>query len=175
MDKVRYCTAHLEDEFLHTMKARKITTRVLTYSSVAELPEDMQQLMLAAQDAMHYTHSPYSHFPVGAALLTADGAVIKGSNQENASFPLGLCAERIALANFAMVKEQGKKVTAIAVSVNGAVAAPCGMCRQALLEQEHKQENPIRVFLKGTADEVLEVDSIEALLPLPFFSKNLMK
>lgn len=157
------------------MESREIKTVVRQYATVSELPDQYQQLMEHARQAMSFTHSPYSHFPVGAAILMDDGTVIKGSNQENASFPLGLCAERIALANLAMLTKPNARAVAIAVSVNGEVAAPCGMCRQALLEQEHEQGTDLKVFMKGTADSVLEVESVASLLPLPFFSKNLGK
>lgn len=154
------------------MKKQEINTIVTQYSSADELPQTYQELLQKAHEAMKLTHSPYSHFPVGAALLLEDGTMVMGSNQENASFPLGLCAERIALANYAMLAK-GKEVTALAVVVDSSVAAPCGMCRQALLEQEHLQPGNIRVFMQGKGPDVLEVESIESLLPLPFFSKNL--
>lgn len=156
------------------MNKTEITTIINQYSSVDELPAAYKALIDKAWEAQKTTHSPYSHFPVGAALLLEDGTMVMGSNQENASFPLGLCAERIALANYAM-HAKGKEVKALAVVVDSAVAAPCGMCRQALLEQEHLQPGNIRVFMQGKGPEVIEVESIESLLPLPFFSKNLKK
>lgn len=157
------------------MKVQHVKTRITHYDKVSELPEVQQQLVQAAREAMKTTHSPYSHFPVGAALLLDDGTIVIGSNQENASFPLGICAERIALANYAMLQPRGRKVKAVAVCVDSYVAAPCGMCRQALLEQEHEQEEEIEVLMQGEDPQVLKVDSIASLLPLPFFSQNLKR
>lgn len=157
------------------MKEQFVKTRIVYYNDPSELTDTQQQLVAAAREAMQMTHSPYSHFPVGAALLLDDGSVVLGSNQENASFPLGICAERIALANYAMLKPKGRKVTAVAVCVDSYVAAPCGMCRQALLEQEHEQEADIEVLMQGSDPQVLQVESIASLLPLPFFSQNLKR
>lgn len=155
------------------MKQLQHTTHITVYEQANELAASDSALIQRSRDAMKHSHSPYSHFPVGAAMLLDDGTMVEGSNQENASFPLGLCAERTALANFA-INHPGKTVQAIAVSVGtNDLAAPCGMCRQALLEQESKQPQPIRVLLKGNDDTVYEIPSIKELLPLPFYSKNL--
>lgn len=154
------------------MKKIEHVTHITIYEHDNELSQNDTELIQRSRGAMRHSHSPYSHYPVGAALLLNDGSVVEGSNQENASFPLGLCAERTALANFA-INHPGKTVEAIAISVGSEVAAPCGMCRQALLEQESKQVNPIRVLLKGSEEKVYEIGSIKELMPLPFYSKNL--
>lgn len=158
------------------MKHLEIKTEVKVYDSPAELTSEEQLLLQRAKEALQQAYAPYSNFHVGAALLLDDGTVVKGSNQENASFPLGLCAERVALANKAANFPQ-QKVKALAVSVENALArgpaSPCGMCRQALLEGEVHQGSPIKIFLKGNACEVYEIDSVKQLLPLPFTSKNL--
>ncbi len=156
------------------MKQIEHTTHITVYEHNSELTPADATLLQRSRSAMSHSHSPYSHYPVGAALLLNDGTMVEGSNQENASFPLGLCAERTALANFA-INHPGKTVDAIAVSVGSEAAAPCGMCRQALLEQESRQENPIRVLLKGSEEHVYEIGSIKELMPLPFYSKNLKK
>ncbi len=156
------------------MKQIEHTTLITVYERENELEHADAQLLKRSQTAMAHSHSPYSHYPVGAALLLDDGTMIEGSNQENASFPLGLCAERTALANLA-INHPGKQVRAIAVSVGTEAAAPCGMCRQALLEQESRQDISIRVLLKGGDETVFAVSSIKDLMPLPFYSKNLRK
>jgi len=158
------------------MNILEIKTEVKVYGSAGELRKDEQALLHKAKESVGKAYAPYSNFHVGAALLLDDGQIVTGSNQENASFPLGLCAERVALANKAANFPQ-RKVLAIAVSVENdtadSPAAPCGMCRQALLESEMRQHTPIKVLLKGPADEVYAIDSVKQLLPLPFSSVNL--
>lgn len=158
------------------MNILEIKTEVKVYEQPAELGAAEQALLKKAKEALQNAHAPYSNFQVGAALLLDDGTVVTGSNQENASFPLGLCAERIALANKA-ANYPKQKVKAVAVSVENetadGIASPCGMCRQALLENETYQESPIRILLKGPGDEVYEIASVKQLLPLGFSSKNL--
>lgn len=154
------------------MKQIEHITLITVYEQNSELETADAQLLQRSRDAMAHSHSPYSHYPVGAALLLDDGTIVEGSNQENASFPLGLCAERTALANLA-INHPNKVVKSIAVSVGTAAAAPCGMCRQALLEQESRQDTPIRILLKGGDETVYAIGSVKDLMPLPFYSKNL--
>jgi cytidine deaminase len=149
------------------MKVTDHLVRITTYERISEVPEKYRQLLNRAAEAATTSYSPYSHYPVGAALLLESGDVIKGSNQENASFPLGLCAERTALSNHA-VNHAGKPIEAIAITVGSEPAAPCGMCRQALLQREHEQGKPIKVLMKGKDDFVHEVSSVRELLPLAF-------
>lgn len=155
------------------MKHTEHVTRIRIFEHADELGTEERTLLHNAAQAALTTHSPYSHYPVGAALLLEDGTIIKGSNQENAAFPLGLCAERTALANYA-VNHKGKRVVAIGIKVDSQPAAPCGMCRQALLEVEHEQQHPIQVYMQGDTEQVIEVSSVADLLPLPFFSGNLV-
>ncbi|MEZ5008899.1 MAG: cytidine deaminase [Chitinophagales bacterium] len=141
--------------------------------NVDELSDDIKQLIVASEMAVITSHAPYSKFHVGAALLLDNGKVVKGSNQENASFPIGFCAERTALAGKVAVSPNSK-VNAIAISVlseTGKILPPippCGMCRQALLEEETKQNQPIKVYLSGNNKEVIIIDTIKDLLPFQF-------
>jgi len=158
------------------MNIIEIKTEVKVFEKPSELPPEELELVQRAREALKTAYAPYSEFQVGAALLLDDGKIITGSNQENASFPLGLCAERVALANKA-VNFPKQKIKAIAVSIENnkakSHASPCGMCRQALLESELKQNAPIRILLKGPSQEVYVIDSVKQLLPLPFSSVNL--
>jgi cytidine deaminase len=158
------------------MNTIEIKTEVKVYGRLSELPPDEQRLVKAAGEAVKKAYAPYSEFYVGAAILSGEGTVSTGSNMENASFPIGLCAERIALAN-KFANHPAETIRAIAVSVENnkadSPASPCGMCRQALLEAEVRQKSPIRILLKGPSDEVYVIDSVKQLLPLPFSSKNL--
>jgi cytidine deaminase len=160
------------------MNIIEITTEVKVFGKPSELSKEDQMLLAKAKDALQQAYAPYSNYRVGAALLLDDGKIITGSNQENASSPVGLCAERVALANKA-ANYQGQKITAVAVSVENerasSPASPCGMCRQALLEAEIRQRTPIKLFMKGPSDEVYVIDSVKQLLPLPFSADNLDK
>lgn len=130
-------------------------------------------LLLAAERATRSSHSPYSKFRVGAALLLEDGSVIEGSNQENASFPVGFCAERTALSAKASIAPK-KKIKAIAIRVRSEIkkvnqpAAPCGICRQVLLESEDIQKQNIRVIMQGESGPVLIFESVKDLVPFYF-------
>lgn len=130
-------------------------------------------LLAAAERATKSSHSPYSRFRVGAALLLDDSSVIEGSNQENASFPVGFCAERTALSAKASIAPK-KKIKAIAIRVRSEIkkvitpAAPCGICRQVLLEAEETQKQNIRVIMQGESGPVLIFDSVKDLVPFYF-------
>ncbi len=137
-------------------------------------------LLTAAKRSVLNAYAPYSGFNVGAALLLEDGTVITGNNQENAAYPSGLCAERVAIF-YASSQHPTKKVIAIAISATSKAQAitipvpPCGACRQALAEYEIKFETPIRLIMAGESGEVFISPSVSNLLPLLFSSKNLGK
>ncbi len=150
------------------MKKRTISAQIYEYPSVSELAEKEQMLIAAAIEAQSLSYSPYSKYPVGAALLLANGEIAKGANQENASYPVGICAERVALSHHA-VNHHDQLIVALAVVVNSeGAAAPCGICRQSLLEAEFKQKSPIKVFMKGSDDVITQVDSIADIMPMSF-------
>ncbi len=130
------------------------------------------ELVERAKAMTRNSYSPYSHFQVGAALRLADGTIYGGSNQENAAFPVGLCAERTAFFYAqAQAPDQPPAAIAIAAFTGGAFLAkpisPCGMCRQALLEAETRYGQPIRVLLYGTEGTYV-INSVKELLPLTF-------
>lgn len=140
-------------------------------SSYSELKPEDKNLVDLAREATKSSYSPYSHFNVGAALLLDNGVLIKGANQENAAFA-GICAERSACYNAgANYPGVGIKKIAITAFTNGDFveepAAPCGVCRQALLEFETTAGHPMEVILAGR-DKVYFADSIKELLPLAF-------
>ncbi|MBO4802455.1 MAG: cytidine deaminase [Bacteroidaceae bacterium] len=158
------------------MKEFNICTKVQFFAP-EELAEEDFKLVEMAKAMTAHSYSPYSHFAVGAALRLADGQIFPGSNQENASFPVGLCAERTAFfAAQASAPEVPPVAIAIAAFTDGAFTAkpvsPCGMCRQALLEAETRYGQPIRVLLYG-AEGVYAIDSMKALLPLDFDGSEL--
>ncbi|TKD59330.1 cytidine deaminase [Flavobacterium sp. ASW18X] len=155
------------------MIKKTISCEIEVYESEKALQPNDKSLMQAAVEARDGSYAPYSKFNVGAALLLEDGIVVKGSNQENASYPSGLCAERVAIfaagANY-----PNKKIMAIAISVASQLhlvdrpAAPCGNCRQAILEYEVKQQTPISILMQGAEGAVYKSESLGNLLPLSF-------
>lgn len=132
-----------------------------------------------AQKACAKAYAPYSKFKVGACLRTVEQNIITGTNQENASYPCGMCAERAALY-FAASQLPGISIADIVIAAedkNGPVKkpiTPCGACRQALLEYEKKQPTPIHVYMVGS-EEIWEACSIADLLPLSFDKGALKK
>ena len=154
---------------------KNISFDITLYDSLAALNKADKVLMDAAVEARKKAYAPYSNFYVGAAVLLENGEIIEGNNQENASYPSGLCAERVAIF-YAGAKYPGQKILAIAISAAsltyevGTPAAPCGNCRQAISEYEFKQESPIKLLLMGETGTIIQCDSMAHLLPLGFNS-----
>ncbi|WP_158974353.1 cytidine deaminase [Cellulophaga sp. L1A9] len=154
---------------------KQITIEYEVYPSIDQLEKEDVQLMKQAVGARANAYAPYSNFYVGAAVLLENGEVVIGNNQENASYPSGLCAERVAIFQ-AGAKFPGviiKSVAITATSKNYAVeepAAPCGNCRQAMIEYEQKQKQPISILLMGEKGEVIKINSLSDILPLAFSS-----
>ena len=144
-----------------------------------ELNVEDRELVEAAKEATKQSYSPYSEFKVGAALRLQDGTVVTGSNQENASYPLGLCAERTAIFHAQhMYPDQPIVALAIAAYANGhfypEAIPPCGACRQVMLEVEDRYQQPMRVLLYG-GNGTHVVNTVKALLPFQFISDSLKK
>lgn len=138
-----------------------------------ELTAADRQLIDAAKDATRRSYAPYSHFHVGAAVLLADGTVVTGTNQENAAYPSGLCAERTTLFYAGSTHPDTAVVSlAIAAFTNGAFTTnpivPCGACRQVMLETEQRYNHHIRTLLYGTEGIYLIEGGTRELLPLTF-------
>ena len=146
---------------LSIMKEIEIVTPV-TSKSYPELTEIERHLVDAARQAVKGSYAPYSRFHVGAAILLDNGVTVTGANQENAAYPSGTCAERSA-CYYAGANYPDAKFEMIAI------AAPCGACRQALLEYETRAGHNVAVLLAG-ADEIYRLPSIKSLLPLAFTS-----
>ena len=155
------------------MKPFKVTSNFEVYDAVEELPETIQDLMKEAVLARDNAYAPYSQFKVGAALVLDNQEVVTGSNQENASYPSGLCAERTAIY-YAGARYPEAQIENIAISAKSmkhkvdAPVPPCGACRQALVEYEVKQKAEIAVYFMGESGKVMKANSIKDLLPLIF-------
>ena len=155
------------------MEKRHVGFDLIVYGSEGELtPEDLS-LLQKAREVRDGAYAPYSGFKVGAALLLESGEFVVGSNQENASFPSGLCAERVAVFQ-AGARFPDTPIKSIAITASGRVAklsipaAPCGNCRQSMLEYETRQGRPIRILMQGEAGVIYECPSVASLLPLGF-------
>ncbi len=143
------------------------------YDNEEGLSERDKNLLQAARHALKTAYAPYSRFRVGAAVLLHDGRILTGSNQENAAYPMCLCAERVALA--AVESEApGARVEAMAITVAAEKtvlqkpAAPCGACRQVISEKEQRQKAPMKIILQAEKGPVLLLKSGRDLLPFPF-------
>ncbi|MBL7964547.1 MAG: cytidine deaminase [Flavobacteriales bacterium] len=150
---------------------RKLTFHYVQHPTWASLPKEDRKLLDQAMAAARKAYAPYSKFKVGAAVQLEEGPVVTGSNQENASFPAGTCAERTAL-HAALAADPKAVVECVAIVVpqlkRQVPVSPCGICRQALLEQEHRQGSPIRLLMGTRKGIVIETFSAESLLPLAF-------
>lgn len=154
------------------MKTLTLTTTI-TEAKIDELAPTDRRLVELAREATYRSYSPYSHFSVGAAILLDNGEIVEGSNQENVAYPSGTCAERSA-CYYAGSRYPEARFEAIAIAARATdgnftaeATAPCGACRQALLEYEMLAGHPVRVLLVA-ADKVLILPSVTSLLPLAF-------
>ena len=159
------------------MIEKKITTTFIK-SEFNDLTHCDKNLIRIAKNSLKSAYAPYSGFLVGASVLLENGEVIAGNNQENVSYPSGLCAERVAIF-YASSEFPSTKIKAIAVTAISKkfeikdVISPCGACRQVISEYEEKQNENIRVLLHQANDTVIILNSISDLLPLMFISKEL--
>ena len=153
------------------MENKIITTKIEVYS-YNELNETDKNLVERAKKATETSYAPYSKFNVGAAVLLENGEIISGSNQENAAFPSGTCAERTTIF-YASARFPGVRFCklAIAAFTDGDFIdepiSPCGACRQAILEYEKLGGQPIEILLAGRS-KVYKLQGIRSLLPLSF-------
>jgi len=160
------------------MKKEKYDFAYEVYDSIDELSEQEAMLLKKAREVTQHAYAPYSHFKVGAVAKMKNGEIVSGSNQENASFPVGLCAERVLLAS-ASSQYPKVPIDIIAISYNSDKVAsdhpvaPCGICRQSLQEFEERLKSPIKLVLGGMQGKVIVIDKASQLLPLAFTSDEL--
>lgn len=160
------------------MKEIIISTQFTVFEAAQDMPTDVQDLMKQAVEVRKNAYAPYSKFRVGVAILLDNGEVIVGSNQENAAYPSGLCAERVAIF-YAGAKYPDAKVLKMAITAASdtnqttAPIPPCGSCRQSIAEYEIKQEMPIEIYFMGEIGLVYKSDSLKNLLPFMFDKKFL--
>lgn len=155
------------------MSVQKLTIEYRIHASVNELTPQVQSLFKLATQTLEKSYAPYSNFTVGAAASSVSGKTFTGANQENAAYPMCLCAERVALSN-AIHLEKGDPLQYFVI-VGGALEkmkneflSPCGACRQVLSETESRQKQPIQLFILGKKGKVLEFRKCKDLLPFGF-------
>lgn len=160
------------------MKQEQYQFEYSRYANKLSLPADDAELLQAALVATQYAYAPYSSFKVGAAARLANGIIISGSNQENASYPVGICAERVLLGN-AAVHYPDVAIESMAITYrsekrpSNIPVSPCGMCRQALVEFESRVNAPMKLILGGEEGEVIVTKSALHLLPFAFGNQHL--
>lgn len=155
------------------MEKKKLIVEWEAYHHFSDLEPEEQTLLNLAKSSLKYAYAPYSNFYVGAAILLENGEVLGGSNQENAAYPMCLCAERVALSTAAS-QFPNQIIKTIAVTVKSSTqvishpAMPCGSCRQALCEKEYQQKEDIRLVIQGEEGPIYCFKSTKDVLPFSF-------
>ena len=154
----------------------KFTVEV--YESSDELNQEDAFLLSEARSVTQFAYAPYSNFQVGAVAKLVNGEVVSGTNQENAAYPAGICAER-SLISTAASNHPGVAIQTMAVTYNNlkgdsnTPVSPCGICRQVISEFQNRFKTPIRIILSGMNGKVQVIDNAGYLLPLAFSSEDL--
>lgn len=160
------------------MKEIKLETSFIVFDDLNELSKNDKALFLESKKARDNAYAPYSKFQVGAALLLDNNKIVTGNNQENAAYPSGMCAERVAIWN-ASSQYPSIKILKIFITAKSAIktvtepVSPCGACRQTIAEYEINQDTGIELFFMGETGKIIKSNSIKDLLPLAF-DKNLL-
>jgi cytidine deaminase len=160
------------------MQKTEIVLTLEEYTNTSELKEQDQILLRYAKKAIPNAYAPYSTFKVAAAARLKNSKILTGTNQENAVFPAGICAERVLLSTIAsLFPEQAIEAIAITYQKSKGKSnhpiSPCGICRQSLLEYEMRTNNPFRIILSGQEGKIIVVASAKDLLPLSFSANDL--
>ena len=157
------------------MKEQKFEFEYEVYNDISELKKEDADLLTKARDVTRQAYAPYSNFFVGASAKLNNGEIVSGTNQENASYPVGICAERVLLGNAATLYP-GISIDTMAISYDSKDVksdhpiSPCGMCRQSLLEYETRTDKPIRLILAGQEGNIVVVKTGSFLLPFALTS-----
>ena len=160
------------------MKEIQIETKLSVFESFEELSQSEKEFMNQAVEIRKKAYAPYSKFQVGAAIVLDNGVVLQGSNQENAAYPSGLCAERVVIF-YAGANYPNNKIMKLFISATPSdrdsenPIPPCGSCRQSIAEYEIKQDLPIEIYFMGAKGAIYKSDSLKNLLPFMFDKSNL--
>ena len=160
------------------MNKKEVHFEYEVYDSIEKLNTEDAALLDRARKATATAYAPYSNFQVGASALLLNGEMLNGTNQENASFPVGLCAERVLISAISSL-HPNTAIHTMAISYNNLNGksdhpiSPCGICRQSLLEYESRLNHPIRLIMSGMDGEVFIIANAAMLLPLRFTSEDM--
>lgn len=160
------------------MKKESVSFNITVFDSIDELNEQDAMLLKEARKVTQFAYAPYSNFQVGAFAKLENGKTVSGTNQENASFPAGICAER-TLMSTASSLYPGVAIETIAISYNNVngksdtPVSPCGICRQSFVEFSDRTQKPIRIILSGREGEVQVIENARDLLPLVFAAEDM--
>ncbi|HEY5406036.1 MAG TPA: cytidine deaminase [Ginsengibacter sp.] len=160
------------------MKTEEVKFSFSSYESIDELNKEDAELLREARNVTKFAYAPYSNFRVGAFARLENGKTVSGTNQENASFPAGICAERTLLSTASSLFP-GVGIDTIAITYdnqNGKSnkpASPCGICRQSLVEFQDRTKKQIRIILSGMEGKVQIIENAGDLLPLVFGADDL--
>lgn len=158
---------------------KNISLNYIQLESETELAAEDLQLLQDARKILKKAYAPYSNFQVAAAARLQNGEIVAGTNQENASFPVGICAERVLLSTAAIL-HTNEPIETMAITynnINGSSAkpiSPCGMCRQSLVEYEERTNTKMRLILAGESGNIIILNSAADLLPLSFGSSAMV-
>lgn len=152
-----------------------ISYKEFTEEEIIQFDDATQTLIAATTNNLKNAYAPYSKFKVSAGVLMENGQQILGTNQENAAYPSGTCAERVAVfyAHASFPNEIIKQIVIVTEKGNEIPLSPCGSCRQALIEFEKQQQHPIKVILKSGKSPYWQFSSMADLLPLAFDASQL--
>ena len=160
------------------MKTEAFTFSISVYDSIEELSQEDAFILSEARAITQFAYAPYSNFLVGAAAKLINGETVTGTNQENASYPAGICAERVLLS-CAASQYPGTGIETMAIAYNNLKGksdrpvSPCGICRQSFAEFQQRTKTPMRIILSGMEGEVQVIENAAYLLPLVFSSDDL--
>lgn len=160
------------------MKKEELKFSILVYESIDELDQQDAFILSEARSVTRFAYAPYSNFLVGAVAKLVNGETVTGTNQENASYPAGICAERVLLS-CAASQYPGVGIETIAIAYNNLKGksdrpvSPCGICRQSFTEFQQRTGMPMRIILSGMEGEVQVIENAAHLLPLGFGSNDL--
>ena len=158
------------------MRKERFISDYVVFEDENELDVQDAELLRHAHEAARNSYAPYSQFHVGAAVRLSNGVIVKGNNIENAAYPSGLCAERVAMFS---AQAQYPKVPIVALAITAfsekmevtEPVAPCGACRQVMVEVEQLAQKPLRILCQGDTGPIMAFVGVETLMPFIFLDK----
>lgn len=160
------------------MEKNNFQFNYLVVKNIDDLEKADADLLKRARELTNNSYAPYSQFHVACAAKLANGQIVEGTNQENASYPVGICAERVLLGTVGTLFPN-EVIETIAITyqplngISNSPISPCGMCRQALTEYENRVNHPIKLILAGKEGNIFIIETVKDLLPLAFGSSDL--